>query len=358
MKKQNLLLIAPALLLSAISAVTIWSLAQTNQTRSNLILANIIFAGIGILLFFAVAKLKKSTFFAAVNQVYLLAVGLLILVLLIGRPIAGAQRWFDFGSFSLQPSEFGKLALILLLARYLAKHKDEGQAKLVLGSLPYVLPIAALVAIQPDLGSAVIYFLIWGVMLVASGLTARSAAYMLAAVFIIGLVSLPRLADYQKARVETFLEPLSDPRGSGYNSRQALIAIGNGGLWGQGLWSGDQSRLKFLPTPQTDFIFAVTVEKLGFVGGALVLLSEGMLIVLILKRAGPGDQYEQLVVVGAASLFAAHSLINIGMNLAVLPVVGLPLPFMSYGGSHTIANWLLLGIVATVRPSRPLANIG
>lgn len=280
----------------------------------------------------------------------------LILMLLglsaFGRIAGGAQSWFAFGGVFLQPADFMKLALILILAKYFSRrHIEIAYLRHILISGIYAIIPFVLILSQPDFGSAVIIFCLWFGMTVASGISKKH----LFAVFAIGLISFAGLwlfvfKPYQKARIATFIHPLADVRGAGYNAFQSMIAVGSGQLLGKGVGQGTQSRLKFLPEYQTDFIFAAFAEEWGFVGGFIVFILFGVIIWRVLLNAMLGSgNFESLYGIGVAVLFLSHFIINVGMNIGLLPVTGLTLPFLSYGGSHLIVEFLALGILMGMR---------
>jgi rod shape determining protein RodA len=222
----------------------------------------------------------------------------------------------------------------------------------------YALVPFVLVLLQPDFGSAMIIFFIWFGMVLVSGISKKHLLLVFGAgVIIFGLMWMFVFADYQKARISNFLNPLADIHGSGYNVFQSTIAVGSGQITGKGLGFGTQSRLKFLPEPQSDFIFAAFAEEWGFVGAMLLLILYTLVIWRILSTAAVGaSNFEILFGMGIAIYFMSHILVNVGMNLGVLPVTGIPLPFMSYGGSHLITEFAGLGILMSMRRYRRRAH--
>lgn len=273
----------------------------------------------------------------------------------LGYVAKGAQSWFRIGAFSVQPSDQAKIVLILLLAKYFTRrHVEIRHIRHILVSGAYAFILFLLVLIQPDFGTAIIIFLIWLGMVLVSGISKKH----LFTVFMIGAVSFAGLwmyvfQDYQKARIKTFLNPLADVRGAGYNAYQSTIAVGSGQLLGKGIGYGTQSRLKFLPEYQTDFIFAAFAEEWGFVGVLLLLASYSILVWRIIHNAVLGaSNFEILYGAGFAMLIMSHFLINVGMNIGLLPVTGIVLPFMSYGGSHLVTEFAALGILMGMRRYR------
>ncbi len=283
---------------------------------------------------------------------FLTATALLLFLFVTGRVVKGAQSWFDFGAFSFQPVESVKLILILVLAKYFSRrHIEIAHLRHLFVSGAYALLLFVLVLLQPDFGGALVVFCIWLGMVLVSGISKRH----LAAVFCIGLVSVAFLwsfvfKDYQKARLISFVYPFADIHGSGYNAFQSMIAVGSGGLLGKGVGLGSQSRLNFLPEYETDFIFAAFAEEWGFLGVLLLCLSFGIVIWRILAAALSGrSNFESLYALGLASFIMSQVLIHAGMNVGLLPVTGITLPFMSYGGTNLATLFLGLGILMGMR---------
>jgi len=275
---------------------------------------------------------------------------LLVVVIIFGRSTYGARRWLSIGPFDFQPSEFAKIALIIFLADFLSKNKPKLD-----NFFYFLLPFAyaglliLLVFKQPDLGTSLVYLAILIIMLFAVGVKIK----YLILTFFVALSSVPLLwvflKEYQKKRLILFINPNLDPLGGGYNVIQSKIAIGSGGFLGNGLFSGIQSQLNFLPAQHTDFIFSVVGEELGFVGAILLLglyaiiLWRGVKIALEAK-----DLLGTLLATGAVAFLFFHIAVNIGMAMGMLPATGLPLPFLSYGGSFMISNLLVVGILLNV----------
>ncbi|MFZ2152191.1 MAG: rod shape-determining protein RodA [Minisyncoccia bacterium] len=277
---------------------------------------------------------------------------LLILVTILGSAVKGAQSWFSLGFASFQPTDLAKLALIFLLAKYLAKrHVEIAHIRHIIVSGIYALIPTVLVLMQPDLGSALVLSGIWFCLVLVSGISKKHLALVLGGAFAVFILAwMFVLAPYQKDRIKTFIDPLSDIRGSGYNVYQSQIAIGSGGVLGKGVGFGTQSRLEFLPEHQTDFIFAAFSEEWGFVG-VLVLLSLFLVLIwrLLAIALTSATNFELFCVLGILFFFLIHIVVNVGMNLGIMPVTGIPLPFMSYGGSHLLTEWLALGIIMGMR---------
>ncbi len=285
----------------------------------------------------------NTTFF-----IYVVTLIVLVLVLFFGETVKGAQSRFDLIFFSLQPSDPAKLVLIAVLAKYFSKrHELIGDFKHILVSGTYAVLIFGLVFIQPDFGSAMILFAIWFGMVLVAGISFRH----LAIVGIVGTIAFLGLwnfgfQEYQKDRIMTFLHPLADIQGTGYNAYQSTIAVGSGQLLGKGVGYGTQSKLQFLPEYETDFIFAAFAEEWGLVGVGLLFALYGIVIWRLLYHALRGaTNFERLFAVGVAILFISHFLIHIGMNIGLLPVTGTTVPFLSYGGSHLLTEFLGVGMV-------------
>lgn len=285
---------------------------------------------------------------------FLFAISTLLLIgVLFTEPINGATSWFNFGGISLQPSEFSKIALILGLGKMLQKAKEKEKINsiwtLFLLMIFILVPIG-LVIMQPDYGTAMVMLVIAGFMLFVAGLDYR---YVLAAIILV-VVGVPVAYKYvlpahAKARIDVFLDPQLDPQGAGYNIIQAKLAVGSGQMWGMGLLEGNQTQLGYLPMKVTDFIFAVISEEMGFVVSSLVVILFVLLIVrgfCIAKDAD--DIYGKLIAVGVTSMYLAHFLENVGMNIGLMPITGIPLPFISYGGSSMVTNFIGLGLLLNV----------
>jgi rod shape determining protein RodA len=281
--------------------------------------------------------------------VYVATVVPLLLLLALGTTIKGAKSWLSFGSLGIQPIELAKLALIIALSKYFSRrHIEIKNIRHIMVSGAYAFIVFALVALQPDLGGAIIVGLIWLGMVLVSGISRKH----LALVFGVGLIAFGALwfgglHEYQKERILTFVHPLADIHGAGYNAYQSTVAVGSGQLFGKGIGYGTQSKLRFLPEYQTDFIFAAFAEEWGFVGIVIVFALYGIIFWRILNTASRGaSNFETLFALGVLSYFGAHFLLHVGINMGLLPVTGTTIPFMSYGGSHLIVEYLALGMLA------------
>jgi rod shape determining protein RodA len=301
--------------------------------------------------FIDVSILKKTKVLVVL---FLGAIGVLLLISVAGHTANGAQSWFSFGGFSVQPSDFVKLILILILAKYFSRrHIAIGEVKHLIISAVYMIIPFLLIFLEPDFGTAMILGLIWFGMALVAGIRKRHLALLFGAgALVFTLLWSFVFAPYQKNRIQTFLNPLRDIHGAGYNARQAVIAVGSGGMFGKGIGYGTQSRLRFLPEHQTDFIFAAFSEEWGFVGAMLLLIVYGLLLARIISLALHGaSNFESLFASGVVVLFLSHVLINVGMNIGVVPVTGITLPFMSYGGSHLIMEFAALGLLSSMQRS-------
>jgi rod shape determining protein RodA len=288
-------------------------------------------------------RIGNTAFFLFLGTIFLL-----LLVLVIGEVTLGAQSRFDLGYFSFQPSDPAKLVLIIVLAKYFAKrHELIGDFRHILVSGFYAVSIFGLVFIQPDFGSAIILFFVWLGLVLVSGIKIRH----LITVFLLGMVALGGMwqfafQDYQKERIMTFLDPLSDIQGAGYNAYQSTVAIGSGEMFGKGIGYGTQSKLLFLPEYETDFIFAAYAEEWGMVGVVLLFVLFSIVVWRLMHHAINGDtNFEKLFAAGVCMLLVAHFFVHIGMNIGLLPVTGTTIPFLSYGGSHLLTEFLAIGMV-------------
>ncbi len=284
---------------------------------------------------------------------------MLVLLFFVAKVTKGAISWFDFGLLSFQPSDIIKLVLIIVLAKYFSRrHIEIANIRHIFISGIYALIVFVLVLIQPDFGSAIIIFFIWLGMVLVSGISKKHFLGM-AILGIIAFVSLWNFGfkDYQKNRIMNFINPLADIHGTGYNAYQSTIAVGSGELWGKGVGYGTQSRLKFLPEYQTDFIFSAFAEEWGFVGVIMLFFLFSVIVWRIIKISMHGDtNFEILFGSGLAILIIVHFTINIGMNIQLLPVTGTTLPFLSYGGTHLLTEFTGLGILMGMRRYRRTAH--
>lgn len=342
-------LILPALLLSILSLFTLISFGEIS-TRFIKQSVWILF-GLGIFIY-----LQKNNIYFLKNRkfiltIYILSILSLLLLFVSGHVAKGAQSWIRLGFLSIQPTDPAKLILIILLAKYFSKRYVEISVfKHVFISGLYTGILGLLVLLQPDFGSVVTIFAIWAGIIFISGLSKKHVLLLIATgLVILGLSWQFAFKQYQKDRIINFIHPMRDIRGSGYNQYQAIIAVGSGQVLGKGVGYGTQSKLKFLPEYQTDFIFAAFAEEWGFVGVSIVLILFLIILLRMLFIAMNADSnFNVLIASGVFIFFGVHILINIGMNLGIMPITGIPLPFMSYGGSHILIEFIALGIVSNI----------
>lgn len=346
--KLDWVIITTAALLLLVGLLVLYSLSASGGT--NFFFKQSLFALLGIGVMFFMASLDYRYVQKYSTTLYFVTIAALLSVLFFGVTVNGTAGWLSLGIFQVQPVEVAKVTLIIFLASFISKKKSElGEWTRVIASLVLSAVLIFLVLRQPDLGSSLVLAAIWGGMIVASGLRFRHFFVLgiLGAVLVTGSWFL--LADYQKARIDTFLHPESDPQGSGYNVLQAMVAVGSGGVSGKGLGYGSQSQLSFLPEKHTDFIFAVVAEELGLVGGSFVIILYGILLYRI-RRIGvlSSDNFGYLLSLGVMIMVFVQIVINIGMNVGLLPVTGLPAPFLSYGGSSLLSLCASLGLLLSV----------
>ncbi len=313
----------------------------------------LLWVGVALALMFIIARIDMRFFRDSryISLLYMGALGLLVLVLIVGKTVKGAQSWFSFGSFSFQPTDIVKLVVIAVLAKYFARrHVEIARLKHLFVSALYALIPIGLIMLQPDFGSAMVVAAIWLGMALVAGIKKRHILLVFGAALVTFLVAWFALfKPYQKARIETFINPTSDIRGSGYNAYQSVIAVGSGGILGKGFGYGTQSRLNYLPEYQTDFIFAAFAEEWGLFGALIVIASFCVFVWRILLHARRGaSNFETLFCAGYAICIFSHVIVNIGMNIGIMPVTGIPLPFMSYGGSHLLGESIGLGIILSM----------
>lgn len=348
---DNLLLAATTLLV-VLGVLVLYSLGIKAKQVSNQLDTSrqLIYAVVGIVLMLIAARNDYKVLRNYSGFLYVFMILTLLAVELFGATRLGATRWIAIGPFQFQPSEVAKLILVVVLAKMYAQNYDySDQIRFIFRSLAYTLPAIILVLIQPDLGTAIVLASIWLVMTLSTKVKKRYIFAMIAVLLLSIPLIYPRLQTYQKQRVDTFLNPAADPSGTGYNVNQAIIAVGSGGLFGQGLGSGSQSQGNFLPSSHTDFVFAVLAEKLGFAGALVcILLFVAVITRIVIDGSKSADRFGSLLCIGIATMFIVHVLINIGMNLGIMPVTGIPLPFISAGGTSMMVSLLSIGIVQSV----------
>jgi len=378
--------------------LAIYSSTINNPAAHTNFYKQVVWAVIAMVIFFVTYSLPTNTFKSIAVPGYLFSIFLLLAVLVIGKQISGSKSWIIIGPVGFQPSELAKIMTILAIARYLSRNNSDIDsfkdiiAAFCIGLLPMVL-----ILLEPDVGTSLVFIGVILVLVFWKGISLFSLFVMLSPVFIaisaifgfvyfiVGLsivivflvifkkdlffsASIFALnlaggffADYiysilsphQQKRIQTFIDPMTDPLGSGYNIIQAKVAIGSGGLTGKGFLQGHQTQLQFIPEQWTDFAFCVIGEEFGFIGSIIILSMFLVLFLRVLKIAfSTKDEFFSLVSVGILSVYFIHFLVNLGMVVGILPVIGIPLPFLSYGGSSLVVNMLMLGIVENIYRTR------
>jgi rod shape determining protein RodA len=309
--------------------------------------------GIGVALYFVVSMMDMHLIRSApiIVTAYLATLVLLAVLLVLVHPVMGAKSWFTLGPFSFQPTDMAEIVFVAVIAKYFSRrHTELGQFWHVLVSGAYAGAMILLILVQPDLGAAVIFMSVWFGLLLVSGIPLRH----IVTVLVIGAIAASGLwffglHEYQRERLLNFVNPAADIHGTGYNAYQAVVAAGSGQLFGKGIGYGTQSKLRFLPEYQSDFVFAAFAEEWGFIGVVLVLALYALMfyqLISIARRSA--TNFDALFTIGIALLFMAHVAIHVGINLGLLPVTGTTTPFMSYGGSHIVFEFIALGIVASL----------
>lgn len=350
-KKADYYLLLKVVLLIVISLSTVYT--ATSYRTLVYFKKEIIWSALGLVVYFFVSLIDYKKYAKYYKVIYIFNILMLASVFVFGNISKGAKRWIDLGIVNVQPAEFAKLFIVLTFAEVLILNynKNFTGIKNIIFSFCHVVPIFLLIAKQPDLGTSLVIIFIYAVMIFIHGIDFKTILKL-----IIGVItSIPLayffiLRDYQKKRILTFLNPEADLANSGWNVVQSKIAIGSGGIFGKGFLQGTQSKLRFLPESHTDFIGSVFLEERGFIGGVILVVIYLALILNILKIAdSTDDEYGKLVCYGIASIFFFHTFINLGMIMGIMPVTGLPLLFMSYGGSSFIFGFLMIGIVNSVK---------
>jgi len=342
------------LMICGIGVLQIYSATQASENADRWWKQSL-YIGVGLIAFYLISQIDYHTLVGQSPMLYIVFGVILVFLLILSRVVLGAKRWIGLGAgFKLQPSEFMKLILILFVARYISELKSDSMELTDLVKLSgLVLVPFGLVALQPDLGTALCYLPILGVGVLLAGLTKQQAMALLLIFVLVVPAGWFMLKDYQKARITSFVEPASDPQGSGYQVMQSKIAVGSGGMWGLGVTRGMQIQLRFLPFAHTDFIFAAFAEEHGFVGVVFVLGLYFLLLMQILQNAQTApDRAGTAICMGVGALMLFYVLGNAGMVAGLMPVAGIPLPLMSYGGSSILSFFLMLGLVNNVRLRR------
>ncbi len=310
-----------------------------------------IFAAFGLVVIFLVAAIDYNYWLVLYRPMYAVMMVFLIFLFMSARAVFGAARWFRLGAIFIQPTELAKLVVILILARYFEKTKDEPRdLRWIISSLLWTMGLMIWILLQPNLSNVIVIMVIWGTMLWMNGLQLKHLVSFAIGGLVLLIVGFPFLQDYQQQRVLTFIFP--DPNatyGETYNIQQALIAIGNGGWFGQGYGHGSQVQLRFLKVRHTDFIFSAISEEFGFVGAFVVIATLAFILWRCVRAARTArDVSGSTIAFGVATLIFFQGAVNIAVNLKVIPVSGLPLPFISYGGSGLVSLMLGIGLVESV----------
>lgn len=391
-------LFIPVLILFLVGLTAIYSSTFNHPTMSGNFNRQLVFGIAAFIVFFIIYSVPSNTFRMIAIPTYLFSLLLLVIVLVVGRKTSGARSWLDFGPLGFQPSELAKLGTILVMSLFLSRKNTDIESfkdivlALCIGFLPVMM-----ILLEPDMGTAIVFvgmillLIFWkgisvfGLFIVLSpGFVAISALfgfYSFLGALVLTLIVLlifrkdiffsgsifalnlaagffadylyHALSPHQQKRIQSFIDPNMDPLGAGYNTIQAKVAIGSGGLFGKGFLKGNQTQLQYIPEQWTDFIYCVIGEEFGFIGSMIVLILFFYLFLKILKIASTTkDEFLSLTIIGVLSVYFIHFLINIGMVVGILPVIGIPLPFVSYGGSSLLVNMFMLGMIANIFRSR------
>ncbi len=358
-KTFDILLPLIPMILLVVSVSVIYSLVFSSAQESGLAFRQGLFGCVG-LAFFVLASFLDYRFFKSLSWLfYILTILLLVYVDFFGKAAGGAVRWINLGFFQLQPSELAKVFLIVGLSSFYSQKMNNLTWKDILVAILILIPALGLVLKEPDLGTGLVLSFIFIVLFYSAKpskiqtMVISIAIFLAASLIVLSALNVgpfgTLLKDYQRNRILTFIDPTLDPYGKGYNVRQAQITIGSGGIFGKGLGHGSQSQLQFLPKPETDFIFAGISESFGFFGMIVYLTIFAFLIIKIINIGSLAkDNFGMLICFGSAGMIFFQVLVNVGMNLGLAPVTGIPLPFASYGGSALVAYLFLLGIIESV----------
>jgi len=391
-------LFIPSMILISIGLLAIYSSTFSHPAAAGNFQKQLIWVIAALGIFFITFSLPTNSFRFAASPMYLFSILLLVGVLVIGRKVSGAKSWFDLGPFGFQPSEIAKIGTIFAVAAFLSRRNSniESFFDIIVALIIGFIPIG-LILLEPDLGTSIVFIgmiltlIFWkGISLfslfvvLSPGFVAIAALfgpYYFVAAMVLVVITLvffrkdiffsgsifalnlgagfftdyvySVLSPHQQKRIQSFIDPMADPLGSGYNAIQAKVAIGSGGLFGKGFMHGNQTQLQFIPEQWTDFIYCVVGEEFGFIGSIIVVGLFLFLFLRLLKIASAAkDEFLSLVLIGILSVYFIHFLINIGMTVGILPVIGIPLPFVSYGGSSLLVNFFMLGIAANIYRTR------
>jgi rod shape determining protein RodA len=341
------LLFVPAVVIIALSLTTLWSLAPEGR----LAWRQLTWVGVGLVALLAVVSVDYRILVRAAPALYIGGLAALLAVFVMGRLVAGARRWVHLGPLTFQPSELFKLIFVLLLAWvFTARWAQPLSRGAALGVTALLAVPVVIIVRQPDLGTGLVLLPVLAAVLVGAGIRARTLGRLIATAVAATPLVWFALKDYQRERLLVYVDPVRDPLGTAYNVIQAKIAIGSGQLLGRGVSGATQSRLAFLPERHTDFIFAVFAEMWGFVGCLVLVVAYGLLVLRAFDIAASAREPRgRLVALGVSALLATQTLVNLGMVTGLLPVVGIPLPLMSYGGSSMLVSLMGLGLLLSVR---------
>ena len=391
-------LFLPALLLFGFGLLAIYSLTVNNTFAQENFQRQVIWGVIAFIVFFITYSLPTNFFKSMAVPAYLVSIFLLLAVLVMGKQISGSKSWLMFGAVGFQPSEIAKVATIMAIAAYLSRNNSNIDSfKDILITLAIGFTPVLLILLEPDMGTALVFVVVILIMFFWKGISSFSlfvvlspgfiaiaaifgtAYFIIALLFVIAMLFIFKrnlffsasifavglssgffaefvyhaLSPHQQKRIQSFLDPNADPLGSGYNTIQAKVAIGSGGLFGKGFLEGNQTQLQFIPEQWTDFAFCVIGEEFGFIGSIIVIIIFFTLFLRILKLSyNTKDEFLSLVSIGILSVYLIHFIINLGMVVGILPVIGIPLPFISYGGSSLLVSMFMLGILANLYRTR------
>lgn len=334
-------MIIPALLLITLGIVVILTSSPT------LAIQQLIFAAVGCFFYLILYNFDYKILYQYTKHLYFFAILLLIITLVLGIETRGSIRWLPIGPFNLQPSEFAKPVVILTFAKFWSKYPTSWSN--IFKSLALLIPISLLIFRQPDLGTALTILFIWLVLLISASISFKKLILLILCSVLLAPILWGSLETYQRGRLVGFLSPNQDPQGIGFHVIQSTIAVGSGQLFGRGLGRGTQSRLQFLPEFRTDFIFAFIAEELGFIGSLIVLVLYSIIFWMLFKVLSKVlDRFGELVVIGVTAMLFFQSTVNIGMNIGLVPITGITLPLLSYGGSSIVTTLMSLGLVSSV----------
>lgn len=393
-------LFLPVLTLIIIGLMAIYSSTVNHPTAGGNFEKQLSWTFISIFVFFIIYFLPQQSFRFASILSYALSIFFLIVVLIMGKTVYGAKSWLAIGPIGFQPSEFAKIGVILFMAYWFTRsERDINKPVDIVSALAIGFFPVLLILLEPDMGTAIVYIILTLTMVFWSGISLfgmfvvvspgvaafaslfglhifiialvfvviilfifKQNLYTSASVFVLNLASgyffdyaFNLLKPHQQNRITSFIDPASDPLGAGYNALQAKVAIGSGGFWGKGFLEGNQTQLRFIPEQWTDFIYCVIGEEFGFLGSIVVVILFTIILIRILNYSSASkSKYNSLILIGILAVLFSHFAINIGMNVGITPVVGLPLPFLSYGGSSLLMNMVLIGIVMNIYKNRKL----